>query len=375
MLEFIGKYTSCTVMTDSIEQEAVTQIYNFLNCPAFEGAKIVIQPDVHAGKGAVIGFTSTLTDKIIPNVIGVDVGCGILAYCLGDIPCDETLFKNLDKFIRKNIPSGFSVHAELDRKIDETADDYRKVAKETNQDESRVIRSLGTIGGGNHFCELDQDVESKNIWLTIHSGSRNFGLKICEFHQLKAVKTSGKGHGLEWLEGEEADYYLQHMVVAQRYAAENRTLIAKKIIESFFGFKLKNLEFVESVHNYINLKDRIIRKGATSAHAGERLVIPFNMRDGIILGRGKGNSDWNFSAPHGAGRVMGRGQAKRTLDLDEFKNSMEGIWTSCVSKDTLDESPMVYKDHEMIRECIKDTVDIELTLKPLYNFKAGRENE
>lgn len=374
MLTYTGKYASCDVMIDEIETEAVNQIYRFLNCPAFEGSTIRVMSDVHAGAGAVIGFTSTLTDKIIPNVVGVDIGCGVMAYRLGnEIQHNKELFRQLDKYIRENIPSGFSVHENLNRKIDETSDDYRRVAQETEQDDSRVVRSLGTLGGGNHFIEVDLD-DKGYLWLVIHSGSRNFGLKIANFHQAKAIKTVGRGHGLEWLEGEDAAYYLEHLAVAQRYAAENRMLMGTKILE-FFDIKVKNVEVVESVHNYINFKDRILRKGAISSHVNERVIIPWNMRDGVIIGKGKGNPDWNFSAPHGAGRVMGRGQAKRTLNLDEFKTSMEGIWTSCVSQDTLDESPMVYKDHEMIRECIKDTVDIELTLKPLYNFKAGRENE
>lgn len=369
MLEFIGKYASCTVMTDVIEEEAVSQIYKFLNCPAFEGSIIRIMPDVHAGKGAVIGFTATLTDKIVPNVVGVDIGCGISAYCLGAIDYTSELFQTLDTHIRNHIPSGFSVHTKLDTKIDD--DEYRKVALETDQDENRVIRSLGTLGGGNHFIEIDKD-ENNRLWLSLHSGSRNFGLKIAQYHQAKAVKTVGKGHGLEWLEGIDANYYLSHMEIAQRYAMQNRKIMAKKILE-FFNLTLKDIESVESVHNYIDFSDNIIRKGAISAQVNKRVIIPWNMRDGIVIGRGKGNLDWNYSGPHGAGRIMGRGQAKRTLDLDEYKNTMEGIWSSCISQETIDESPMAYKNSEQIRHAIKDTIDIELTLKPLYNFKAGGE--
>ena len=370
MLEFIGDYASCKVMIDNIETEAISQIYRFLNCPAFEGSTIVIQPDVHAGAGAVIGFTGTLTDKVIPNVIGVDTGCGVLAYKIGQIDYNAELLKNLDLHIRKTVPSGFSVHSDLDRHIDSTSDDYRRVALETDQDDGRVVRSLGSLGGGNHFIELDQDVTTKDIWLTIHSGARNFGLKVALFHQSKAVKTVGKGHGLDWLEGDDAEYYFQHLKIAQRYAAENRRIMAKRILQ-FFGVNIKNLESVESVHNYIDFNDRIIRKGAISAQKGQRVIIPWNMRDGLIIGRGLGNKEWNYSAPHGAGRVLGRGQAKRTLDMEEYKESMLGVWSSCVSQDTIDESPMAYKDCEMIKEAIKDTVDIELVLKPIYNFKAG----
>lgn len=367
MLYYQGQYTSCTVMIDDIEEEAVTQIYRFLNCPAFEGSKIVIQPDVHAGAGAVIGFTSTLTDKIIPNVIGVDIGCGVLSYKIGKIEVD---FKLLDRYIRDNIPSGFSVNDRIVCKQNQDLEEYEKVARETEQDESRVVRSLSSLGGGNHFIELDKD-QDENIWLTIHSGSRNFGLKIANFHQAKAVKTVGKGHGLEWLEGKDADLYLSHMKTAQKFAAQNRRLMANKIL-NFFQMQ-KPLDVVESVHNYINFNDNILRKGAISANLNERVVIPWNMRDGIIIGRGKGNPDWNCSAPHGAGRIMGRGAAKRTLSMDNYTSTMEGIWSSCISKDTLDEAPMVYKDHQLIRSLIGNTVDIEFTLKPVYNFKAGKE--
>jgi RNA-splicing ligase RtcB len=358
-------------MLDEIEPEALQQIYNFLNCPAFEGAKIRIMPDVHAGAGAVIGFTSTLTDKIIPNVIGVDIGCGVLTVNLGAIQGID--FVALDNHIRTYIPSGFNVNSRVDPLLGQEAEVYRRVARETEQDEDRVLKSLKSLGGGNHYLEVGRD-QNGNVWVTLHSGSRNFGLKIANWHQAKAVKTVGKGRGLEWLEGERATDYLEHMKIAQQYAAQNRRLMAEEILK-FFGKKLASLELVESVHNYINFQDRILRKGAISAHEGERVVIPWNMRDGMILGRGKGNPEWNFSAPHGAGRVMGRGQAKRTLDLEDFKKTMDGIWTSCVNKDTLDESPMVYKDPAMIQAAIADTVDIELTVKPLYNFKASEEGK
>ena len=371
MLEFIGDYASCKVMIDEIETEAISQIYRFLNCPAFEGSQIRIMPDCHYGAGAVIGFTGTLTDKVIPNVVGVDIGCGILACKIGQINYDDVLLEKLDLHIRKTVPSGFSVHADLDRQIDRTADDYRKVAIETGQDDGRVVRSLGSLGGGNHFCELDQDVTTKDIWLTIHSGARNFGLKVCQFHQAKAVKTVGKGHGLDWLEGEDAEHYFRHMQIAQRYASENRKIMAKRILQ-FFGLNIKNVECVESIHNYIDFEDRIVRKGAISARKDQRLIIPWNMRDGVVIGKGKGNPDWNQSAPHGAGRVLGRGQAKRTLDMEEYTESMAGIWSSCVSPDTIDESPMAYKDCEMIKDAIIDTVEIESVLKPIYNFKAGK---
>jgi RNA-splicing ligase RtcB len=370
MLEFIGKYTSCQVMIDEIETEAVSQIYNFLNCPAFEGAKIRIQPDVHAGAGAVIGFTSTLTDKIIPNVIGVDIGCGVLSVGLGAQTIID--FSAFDRYLREHVPSGFSVNDRVHPKIEEHRDavEYRRVAKETEQpDVERVMKALKSLGGGNHFIEIGRD-QNEHVWLTIHSGSRNFGLKICNWHQKRAVKTVGAGRGLEWLEGEKAQHYLDHMDVAQRYAAHNRRLMAEQLLR-FFSKKLDECEVVESVHNYINFQDRILRKGAISTHAGERVIIPWNMRDGLIIARGKGNPEWNYSAPHGAGRVMGRGAAKRALKVEDFQESMTGIWSSCIGASTLDESPAAYKDHQMIQDAIGDTVEIELIVKPLYNFKAS----
>lgn len=365
MLEYQGKYTTCSVMIDEIEEEAVQQIYRFLNSPAFEGAKIRIMPDVHAGAGAVVGFTSTLTDKVIPNVIGVDIGCGVSSICLG--PLENIDFAALDRFIRENIPSGFSVREKplaLDAQL---RNEVQAVSNATEQDTSRVMRSVGTLGGGNHFIEVGKD-EYNDCWLTVHTGSRNFGLKIANFHQAKAVRTVGKGHGLEWLEGEAKNQYLEHMQVAQRFAAVNRSRILVHIIEGFFQGRATKR--VDSVHNYIDFGDGVIRKGAIAANKGQRVIIPWNMRDGLIIGKGKGNSEWNYSAPHGAGRVLGRGQAKRALQLEDFEASMEGIWTSCVGKDTIDESPMAYKPAEVIMAAIGDTIEVERVVKPVYNFKA-----
>lgn len=378
MLDYIGKYTSCRIMIDEIEETAMSQVYNFLNCLAFEGAKIRIMPDVHAGAGAVIGFTSTLTERIIPNVIGVDIGCGVLSVNLGDLPPID--FAAFDAYLREHVPSGFSVNDRIHPKIEEHRDaaEYRRVAKETEQDDpDRVMKALKSLGGGNHFIEIGRD-QHNNAWLTIHSGSRNFGLKICNWHQKQAVKTVGVGRGLEWLEGDKVLHYLDHMNVAQRYAKHNRRLMAEQLLCFFTSNgwgsvtkKLEDCEFVESVHNYINFEDRILRKGAISAHLGERVVIPWNMKDGLIIGRGKGNEEWNCSAPHGAGRVMGRGEAKRTLTVEDFQESMQGIWSSCINQSTLDESPAAYKDHQVIQDAIGDTVEIELIVQPQYNYKAN----
>ena len=370
MLEFQGKYASCKVMIDSVEETAIKQIHEFLDCPAFEGAKIRIMPDVHAGAGAVIGFTSSLTDKIIPNVVGVDIGCGIASVNLG---AREVDFAAFDAFVRANVPSGFSVH-ELAGLPDIDDDDFlssvHDVVKTTEQHQERVLRSLGTLGGGNHFIELGHD-EAGSTWLTAHTGSRNFGLRVATYHQDIAVKTVGKMGGLEWLEGDAATTYRCHMMVAQSYAARNREMIFQRLVEGFFAVPLGEVPMVESVHNYIDFQDRTIRKGAIAAHAGQMVVIPWNMRDGLIIGVGKGAADWNESAPHGAGRVMGRGQAKRTLKVEDFTATMVGVWSSCIGAKTLDEAPMAYKDHDAIEAALGDTVEVLHRVKPVYNFKAS----
>jgi RNA-splicing ligase RtcB len=329
-------------------------------------------PDVHAGAGAVIGFTSSIGEKVIPNVIGVDIGCGVYSCNIGKVDLD---FNRVDEVIRNNIPSGFSVRSKLaqryvlDRAIKDVSALVQKIDRvvyDTKQDLDRVMCSLGTLGGGNHFIEIGEDEEG-NRWLTIHTGSRNFGLKIANFHQSIAKSRNPYGD-LSYLVGEDAEAYYQDMKVAQEFAEANRKIIALTICKEL-GVLIK--ETVESVHNYINFSQGIVRKGAISAANGEKVIIPWNMRDGLIIGVGKGNEDWNCSAPHGAGRVMGRGEAKRTLDVELFKKSMEGVWTSCVSESTLDESPFVYKEASVIEALLEPTVEVIHRVKPLYNFKAS----
>jgi RNA-splicing ligase RtcB len=376
MIEYAGKYATCQVMIDQVEETAVKQIHGFLNCPAFEGSKIRIMPDVHAGAGAVIGFTSTMTDKIIPNVVGVDIGCGVLSVAIGDISLlgGRIDFEGLDRHVRAEIPCGFNIHrrdvlGELERD-DDGIDEILWAARETAQDEDHVLKSIGSLGGGNHFIELGKG-EDGRLWLTIHTGSRHFGLQIAILHQGRAIEKLGDRGGFEWLEGEDAQIYYRHMRAAQLFAEKNRCLIVKRILH-FFDRQYAD-DVVESVHNYIDFEDRMIRKGAIAAREGDRVVIPWNMRDGLIIGLGKGNADWNRSAPHGAGRTMGRIQAKRTLHLDEFRSTMEdaGVWSSCVAKDTLDKSPMAYKKVSVIRDAIGATVDVLHTVKPLYNFQPS----
>lgn len=384
MLTFKGKYSTAIVMIDEIDETTEEQIRTFINHPAFAGTYIVIMPDCHAGKGAVIGFTSTLNDYIIPNVVGVDIGCGMLGYKLN---VSEIDFAKLDKFIRKQIPSGFNIRPRTHKLVGNNkplVGEITEIVEKLDLVPSRVFDSLGSLGGGNHFIEVDK-TEEGDLWLVVHSGSRNFGLQIANYHQkiaknnlvdrdvkdmLRVLNLTEVIKDAEFLENYEAEEYLEDMKVAQKYAILNRKIMMHVMIEDFFGLKYDAGRTLETVHNYIDFSAGVVRKGAISAQEGEQLIIPFNMQDGIIIGTGKGNSDWNYSAPHGAGRILSRTQAKKQLSVDDFKESMKGVWTSCVSENTLDEAPMAYKDTQVILNAIKDTVDINFWMKPTYNFKA-----
>jgi RNA-splicing ligase RtcB len=360
-----SKFIFCADLESGVRE----QVQLFLDHPAFEGGTIRIMPDVHAGKGAVIGFTATLGEKVIPNVIGVDIGCGVAAW---ELSCASLDAAALDRFVRREIPAGFETRGSVaeDLKRDTLRERIEEVASRTGVDRERALRSVGTLGGGNHFIEVDRDDAGK-LWLVIHSGSRNFGLHVATHHQEIALRRQGKMRGLEFLEGNDADAYIEDMRVAQEYARFNRQTMGRVLVEEFFQESLSSLRHVESVHNYIDFEDRVIRKGAIAARSGLPLIIPWNMRDGSVIGRGRGNADWNLSAPHGAGRQMSRREAKRQLSVKEFQSSMEGIWTSCVSKSTVDEAPMAYKDSATIRAWLEPTVTIEKTLRPVYNFKAA----
>jgi len=372
-----GKYTEAIVYNDEVEQSAISQIYSLINCKAFEGEKIRIMPDVHAGSGCVIGFTSTFSDKIVPNLVGVDICCGVASVKIGKAPGLQ--MEHLDKFIRQNIPVGFATRQKPHRLAEELdLDLVSKVAKKTEQKIEYVMNSIGTLGGGNHFMELDLD-DNGDYWFTVHTGSRNFGLKIANHYQTIAKQecghTEGTMNGLEYITGQSALDYIEGCQAAYDFATLSRKVILKTVVEDFFKERYNKLEKIETLHNYVDIKNKLIRKGAVAAYKGVDLIIPWNMRDGIIIGTGKGNEDWNCSAPHGAGRTMGRGEAKRSLNMKDFKESMDGIWSSCVSTDTLDESPMCYKDPELIKSYITETLDIKLTMKPVYNFKAGSEDK
>lgn len=395
------------IFTDNIEQEAIDQINTLMEQPAFSNCKVRIMPDVHAGAGCVIGFTADLGDKVIPNIVGVDIGCGMLTVELGCIDID---YEKLDRVIRENVPSGFNVHE--GRKIRYNRLQDLKCYREL-KDTRRLERSIGTLGGGNHFIEIDEGSDGKK-YLVIHTGSRNLGKQVADYYQRLAVelmqgkdellakqefliseyKACGRKNEIQqaiaelrrnfkakridipkdlcYLTGKYRDDYLHDMHICQGFAIVNRWLIAHTICFEM-GFGLSDLLYsFETVHNYID-DSNMIRKGAISAKLGEKVLIPINMRDGCIIGVGKGNEDWNYSAPHGAGRIMSRNKARETLSMDAFKESMNGIYTTSVCESTIDESPMAYKPMDEIIENIKDTVDISEIIKPVYNFKASEE--
>lgn len=401
MIEIKGKYNTAKVFTDSLDSASTAQLINLCNQPFTEGAAIRLMPDVHAGAGCTIGTTMTITDKIVPNLVGVDIGCGMHVVRLTEKKID---FAKLDKIIRAEIPSGMQIR----KKPHPYARDWEVTSllahRHINADRAEL--SIGTLGGGNHFIEIDIDDEG-NLYLVIHSGSRYPGKQIAEYYQklgydrlnqssetdealliaalkregrskeinaalkkMKNVKRTDIPRDLAYVEGKDMDDYLHDIAVMQEYADLNRRAMAHTILKEM---KLHAEESFTTIHNYIDTKRGILRKGAVSAMEGEVLLIPINMRDGSLLCVGKGNEDWNCSAPHGAGRLMSRSEAKNHFTVSQFKKEMEGIFTTSVGADTLDESPMVYKPMEAILSQIGDTVDVQKIIRPLYNFKAGRE--
>lgn len=366
MIELQGKYTSAKVFTNTLDSTCQSQIIELLNSDAFENSKIRIMPDVHAGKGSVIGFTASLQDKVIPNVVGVDIGCGMFTVELGNV---EINYEEIDQLIREKIPFGFNVHENQTTTLDfpNLKNEIHRISALTQTDAQRHINSLGTLGGGNHFIEIAEDSKGSKF-LVVHSGSRNFGLQIATYHQKIAMANHTEGNkDLAYLEGDQALQYLRDMRVGIEFAVQNRVLIADEIVFSL-GLGPKITNFYHTIHNYIN--EGMIRKGAISAREGKLVTIPINMRDGSIIGRGKGNEDWNYSAPHGAGRLMGRNQAKRTLSMEEFTKTMSGVYTTSVKESTLDEAPDAYKSIDEIMEYLEETVEVIDVIKPVYNFKA-----
>ena len=375
-----GRYNTASVMIDSIDETTYAQILTFLNHPAFADTRIAIMPDTHKGKGAVIGFTMPMGQYISPNVIGVDLGCGMLTWQFDKKASDISL-ADLDRFIHERIPSGFSVRSKVvDVSRSALHSAILRICDTIGIDSDRALKSIGTLGGGNHFIEVGE--YQNNLYVTIHSGSRNFGKCIADYYQKKAVEDSksyfigmeGAGHkGLESLHvnSVNGEAYLKASIIAQEYASINRHFMMRDIADYL---SCDVVDAIESVHNFIG-SDNIIRKGATPAQLGQKVIIPFNMRDGIALCVGKGNKDYNYSAPHGAGRILSRSKAKETLSVDAFKDQMvkAGVYTTTAGQSTLDEAPDAYKDMQTILDNIKDTVEVKALIKPIYNFKAGGE--
>lgn len=401
MIELNGKCNSAKVFTDVIDQGAISQIIELCNQPVSMNSNIAIMPDVHAGAGCTIGTTMTVTDKIVPNLVGVDIGCGMETVKLKEKHIE---LQKLDKLIYEKIPSGFDVRDKAHRYNDKICLTDLYCYEHINP--IRAERSIGTLGGGNHFIEADKG-EDGSIYIVIHSGSRHLGVETAKYYQeeaykrlngsskkdideliarmksdgrekqiqseitkLKNTKFTDVPKHLAYCEGELFEQYIHDMKIVQQFAMLNRQAMMDEIIK---GMHLHVAEQFTTIHNYIDTETMILRKGAVSAQAGEKLLIPINMRDGSLICTGKGNPDWNCSAPHGAGRLMSRSKAKQSFTVSEFKKQMNGIYTTSVNAQTLDECPMAYKSIDDIIGNIGDTAEINEIIKPVYNFKAGEE--
>lgn len=401
MLELNGKFNSAKVYTDIIDSSAVAQIIELCNQPMSAGSQIRIMPDVHAGAGCTIGTTMNITDKVVPNLVGVDIGCGMETVKLKEKHIE---LQKLDKLIYSKIPSGFDIRDQAHRYNEKI--DLTELYCYNQINSNRAERSIGTLGGGNHFIEVDKS-DDGSIYIVIHSGSRHLGVETAKYYQEEAykrlngsskgdiellierLKSEGKDKQIQseitklkntkftnvpkhlaYCEGELFEQYIHDMKIVQQFAMLNRKAMMDEIIK---GMHLHITEQFTTIHNYIDTDTMILRKGAVSAQAGEKLLIPINMRDGSLICTGKGNADWNCSAPHGAGRLMSRSQAKQNFTVSEFKKQMNGIYTTSVNAQTLDECPMAYKSIDDIVNNIGDTVEINEIIKPIYNFKAGEE--
>ena len=399
MLEIKGKISTAICYAKVIEEEAIEQIRRMCDYEFTEGSQIRIMPDVHAGKGCTIGTTMTVKDKAVPNIVGVDIGCGMYTVNLGK---GELHLEKLDEAAHF-VPSGKNVWEGRQEKFDLT----RLRCYRSLKDSKRLIRSLGTLGGGNHFIEVDRSEDGTN-YLVIHTGSRNLGKQVAEIYQKLAVelhqgkeeyfkkrdaliaeyKAAGRKSEIQaalkeikwqnrdllipedlcYLYGSYFEDYLADVEICQEFARRNREKIAEVLLERT---GLTGSEAFHTIHNYIDTDAMILRKGAVSAKEGEKVLIPINMRDGSVLAVGKGNKDWNYSAPHGAGRLMSRTKAKESLSMQEYKKEMEGIYTTSVNEATLDEAPMAYKSIDDILDVIKESVTVIQVMKPIYNFKAS----
>lgn len=395
MIEVKGKYNTAQVFTENLDSDSYAQILSMMNQCWTKNSKIRIMPDVHVGKTCSIGTTMTITDKIVPNLVSVDIGCGML---VAKIKAKYIEFGKLDKLIKDRIPSGKDKRTQMNRHSYAKNFPIEDLIADVKREE---LNSICSLGSGNHFIEVDKD-DDGNYYVVIHSGSRHLGVAVCEYWQNIAIKEceqktqergaivakykeQGKTDAeiaelmkdydhfsvpkvLAYLSGESFNSYLHDMAIVQEFAMQNRAAMLNEIVKGM-GWKVQ--EQFTTVHNYIDLKNMILRKGSISAQAGERVIIPMNMRDGSLICIGKGNPEWNYSAPHGAGRLMSRADAKNSISMKDYKEAMKGIYTTCVSSATVDESPMAYKPMEEIIQNIEPTCEIEKIIKPVYNFKAA----
>lgn len=369
-----GIFASAKIYNDHIENYALAQIQMICDHHAAKGSTIRIMPDVHPGKAGPVGLTMTVGEKILPNLVGIDIGCGIT---LAKLKQKKVEFQRLDAVIRENIPAAFGIRKKPHRFNERF--DYTRLQCYGHLNINRAMCSLGTLGGGNHFLELDKD-SGGNLYVAIHSGSRHLGKEVTEYyldHGQKCLRERGMEipYELTELSGTLREEYLYDQLLAQEYAALNREAILDELAK---GMKWKMAERVSCIHNYIEVMDEddgaekcILRKGAISARTGERVVIPINMRDGILLGTGKGNEDWNYSAPHGSGRLLRRDAVKEHYTVADFKREMRGIYCPCLGKGTLDEAPFAYRKLDEIMDAIGDSVAVTDILKPVYCYKGG----
>ncbi len=401
MIEIKGTYNDAKIFTDTADESSLAQVRLLLNQEFVSGSRIRMMPDIHAGAGCTIGTSMTITDKIVPNLVGVDIGCGMETALIKEKHIE---LQKLDKLIYEKIPSGFEIREKTHPYFYEI--DLEELYCYPHINPHRAEKSIGTLGGGNHFIEADQD-DDGNIYIVVHSGSRHLGVEAAQYYQeegykalngssrqdvrqlIKTYKEQGRDQEIEaaiadlkntvktkipktlaYVSGELFDQYLHDMKIIQKYAQLNRQAMMREIIK---GMKLHVKEQFTTIHNYIDTESMILRKGAVSAKKGEKLLIPINMRDGSLLCTGKGNDDWNQSAPHGAGRLMSRSVAKQSFTVSEFKKQMKNVYTTSINKGTLDECPMAYKGMDEIVKHIGETVVIEKVIKPVYNFKAGEE--
>ena len=402
MIEIRGKYNEAKIFADVVDSASIAQVQELCNQEFTAGSRIRLMPDIHAGAGCTIGTTMTIADKVVPNLVGVDIGCGMETVRIRE---GRLELQKLDKLIQEKIPSGFAIRDSAHPYLSQI--DLTELCCARHVDLLRAERSIGTLGGGNHFLEVDRD-DDGNLYLVVHSGSRHLGVEVASHYQqagykalnraddasVEALAARMKAEGREkeipkeikrlknarqtripkalaYVSGDLFAQYIHDMRIVQRFAMLNRQAMVDVIVK---GMKLHVEDQFSTIHNYIDTDARILRKGAVSAKAGERLLIPINMRDGSLLCVGKGNADWNFSAPHGAGRLMSRADARQSFTVSAFKKQMAGVYTTSVSKATLDECPMAYKGMEDILNQIGPTAEVEKILRPIYNFKAGDED-